>query len=837
MQNAADNEKLLKELKEFVKHYGHILYHSDDIDIIQLGLQQNESSAIFESAKALALKQPDKIFLNFQPKHGFVDSNSDSLSFNKLKDVTVACFSDQLNYAFLAKSDGSILKKRLDGIFTEQTPDDVFLTNIKKGIVLLTLSPNKRYLLSVCQDLEFRVWDLEVEDQRFNYNNGTLKNGDQSPSPPLKQKSFSPIFQNPSALQNLKATFIAPESDWHKRPLTCLKFSPNSKFIVSCSDDKMWNIEEELGPNGGLITASFRKKREAHLASVARCCAFSLDGSTVLVGCDNKMLLTQSAVSDSGFPEKKFMFDSAIRCLHTVKGVNGAHPALEGYSDFVLVLSKMVKVIRVKNSYLQDSKARKVATNEDYEVLCSWSFQKSHENFVTRSWVPESGGFLAMTTSTHCVSLYNLANGHLQREYTYEPGQEVIGIDLFTQEKTSYMLVLCQNEALHREKLELSPNEQASKFCVAPLWGGDQEPTVVVPCISGCKVVEGEDSRWLDLKANVTSCHIDHNGSLIVIGTDCGIVFMYNLDTDEKNTILKFKDCHKNPSLVVLVRIFVVENQNLIVAVDKQHLIKISYKSNVFEYQAASKVKGVWYCSDTNELILVELNQKIKVWKIASSLVDDLIQTNGNCDDPLDGKSAMVRCCDFSSTNYLAVATSNMAKMFNLVDRRNVAPLSFNQSVNCCGFSPDGQSIAFGFADGAIQMYDVELQLLRETRVTSSVKTVCIGNGARVFGALSSQRIHVGRWQAGVANLRIACTELHAKQLIKAANHHRDCFITIDKRSQTIYKVTFFNSRQFTNSNSLQLAEPFSALNINSTPPTRPRLHIKRKQQLFKDNL
>ncbi|XP_039287824.1 apoptotic protease-activating factor 1 [Nilaparvata lugens] len=777
-----DNENLFEELKTFVRHYGHILHQSDDVDIIQLGLQQEESSAIFESARALAQKQPDKIFLNFQPKHKHMECNSDSLSFKIKGHVNVACFSDHLDYAFLGQSDGNINKKRLDRLHSAGLS---FETGHKKSVIHLVLSPNQRYLMSVDQDLEFRAWDLiKINDKRFNLN-GTLKNGNQSPSPPARQKDYSPIFNSGLKLAD---DFIVKET--HRRPLTCLRFSPNSEYIFSCSDDKcvkMWCFEKDIGGVDVL-----RSMWEDKTASVARCCAFSTDGSTVLVGCDNKTLISMSVDGLFARKKKNYNFDSAVKCLHTIVGVNGTHPPIEGHSNFVLVLGNKVEVIRIKNSYLQASGAE-VSTNKNYDVLCSWTYQKSQENFVTRSWVGENGAFIALTTSRHCVSLYNLANGHLQREYIYESSQVIMSIDLLMKENTSYMLVLCENGNLHREKLELAANEQASKLCVAPNWSGHlQQPTLVLPCINGFKVIGAQSiTTEFDLKTNVTSCHIDSNGSVVVIGTDCGTVQLFDLSTGHSSTSLHFKDGNRNPSLVVLVKVFVVESENLIVGVDSKHLVKIFYRSDEIEYQARSKVKGVWYSSDTNELILVELNQQIKMWKVINKveIVDNWTQTNGNDNDLLEGL-ALVRCCDLSSSNYLAVATSKMVKLCNLINKEK-NDLSFDQTLNCCGFSADGKCLAFGFADGAIKIYNVDLQAIGETNVKRSVHRVCVGNGARVFGALSAKRIYLGRLPSASADFRIGCTELVAKQLFKAANH--DCFLAIDTRSQ-IYQVKFYNS-------------------------------------------
>lgn len=56
---------MLKELLEFVNESGPIIQLTDDVDIVQLGLQQFKNSLIYKAAVTLASRRTNASFIEF----------------------------------------------------------------------------------------------------------------------------------------------------------------------------------------------------------------------------------------------------------------------------------------------------------------------------------------------------------------------------------------------------------------------------------------------------------------------------------------------------------------------------------------------------------------------------------------------------------------------------------------------------------------------------------------------------------------------------------------------------------------------------------------------------
>lgn len=156
------------------------------------------------------------------------------------------------------------------------------------GITTCNFSPNDKHIISGCLDNPTQIWNAKTGDKIISLKTTDITCCTYSPNgryivtgnecPEYKQGAINPelkIFEAENG--NLIASYKG-----HKKAITSCAFSPDSKLIVTGSEDftiKVWDI------TSGKEIASF----DDHIAVVTSC-AFSPDGKHIISGSRDKTI-------------------------------------------------------------------------------------------------------------------------------------------------------------------------------------------------------------------------------------------------------------------------------------------------------------------------------------------------------------------------------------------------------------------------------------------------------------------------------------------------------------------------------------------------------------------
>uniref|UniRef100_A0A2H8TPT9 Apoptotic protease-activating factor 1 n=1 Tax=Melanaphis sacchari TaxID=742174 RepID=A0A2H8TPT9_9HEMI len=226
------HEEYVKEIENFVKRYGPNLYKTK-CDIVQLGLQEPETSFIYKESYKLA-KASRKLYFYYdiRPSQNCHPEPHISIIRDKIETVI---FGNQHDEALIATNSGSI---KLWNIISDRC---LYTYNgHTKRVTHLVKNNLKSLFLSTSDDSTIRIWNMNSFPESENSQTRT-------PSPETRQEHWQNVFgQNfkiPTDNTNTDCIFVLK----HDSPVIFAQFSPNDKLIVSSSTDKtlkIWKLKE-----------------------------------------------------------------------------------------------------------------------------------------------------------------------------------------------------------------------------------------------------------------------------------------------------------------------------------------------------------------------------------------------------------------------------------------------------------------------------------------------------------------------------------------------------------------------------------------------------------------
>ncbi|CAH1736793.1 unnamed protein product [Aphis gossypii] len=226
------HEEYIKEIENFVKRYGPNLYRTK-CDIVQLGLQEPETSFIYnESYKLAKASRQLYFYYDIRPSQNFHPEPHISIVRDKIETVI---FGNQHDEVLIATYSGSI---KLWNIISDRC---LYTYNgHTKRVTHLVKNKLKNLFLSTSDDSTIRIWKMNSFPEFENSQTRT-------PSPETRQEHWQNVFRQdfkkPSENTNTDCIFVLE----HDSPVIFAQFSPNDRLVVSSSTDKtlkIWKLKD-----------------------------------------------------------------------------------------------------------------------------------------------------------------------------------------------------------------------------------------------------------------------------------------------------------------------------------------------------------------------------------------------------------------------------------------------------------------------------------------------------------------------------------------------------------------------------------------------------------------
>ncbi|XP_060875475.1 apoptotic protease-activating factor 1-like [Metopolophium dirhodum] len=223
----------IKEIENFVKRCGPNLYRTK-CDIVQLGLQEPETSFIYTESYKLAKASTQLYFYyDIRPSQNFHPEPHISIVRDKIETVI---FGNRHDEVLIATNSGSI---KLWNIISDKC---LYTYNGHTKVVThLVKNKLKNLFLSTSDDSTIRIWNMNSFPESENSKTRT-------PSPESRQEHWQNVYhqdyKRPTGNINTDCVFVLK----HDSPVIFAQFSPyDDTLVVSSSTDKtlkIWKLKD-----------------------------------------------------------------------------------------------------------------------------------------------------------------------------------------------------------------------------------------------------------------------------------------------------------------------------------------------------------------------------------------------------------------------------------------------------------------------------------------------------------------------------------------------------------------------------------------------------------------
>ncbi|XP_043401469.1 apoptotic protease-activating factor 1 isoform X2 [Chelonia mydas] len=289
-----------ENFQEFLSLNGHLLGRQPFPNIIQLGLCQPETSEVYQQAKLQAQQEIVKgaFYLEWINKKSMknlsrlvVRPHTDAVyhaCFSKDGQRIASCGADKTLQVFKAKSGEKLLEIKAH--------DD--------EVLCCTFSVDDRFVATCSVDKKVKIWNsrtgqlVQVYEEHVEQVNCCQFNNtnDQLLLATCSNDTYVKLW-------NLNKKHCRNTMFGHLNSVSHCKFSPDDKYVASCSADgtlKLWEVcsANELKT---IDIKDFFRNADEHQDDVevlVKCCSWSANCATIMVAAKNRLLLLDVITSD-----------------------------------------------------------------------------------------------------------------------------------------------------------------------------------------------------------------------------------------------------------------------------------------------------------------------------------------------------------------------------------------------------------------------------------------------------------------------------------------------------------------------------------------------------------
>ncbi|OCT88724.1 hypothetical protein XELAEV_18017354mg [Xenopus laevis] len=298
-RNILDNQnaKAREHFQEFIAVNGHLLGLNPDISIVQLGLGQAEDSEVYKQAILQAKEELKSgvLYVNWINKQRM--KNLPTLVVRPHKDAVFhACFSPDGRKFASCGADKTLQ------VFRSETGEKLLELEAHDDEVLCCAFSADEKLLATCSaDRKVKIWNAKTgkpirvyEEHTEQVNCCQFTNGLSAPLlATCSNDCFIMLWDETEYSRN---TLIG-----HTGAVYHCRYSPDDRYLASSSMDgslKIWDVESANEEKSIEVAKLFENEDESQPEVLLKCCAWSNDGSRIMVTTRNFLCIFDSTSCD-----------------------------------------------------------------------------------------------------------------------------------------------------------------------------------------------------------------------------------------------------------------------------------------------------------------------------------------------------------------------------------------------------------------------------------------------------------------------------------------------------------------------------------------------------------
>ncbi|XP_026822292.1 apoptotic protease-activating factor 1-like [Rhopalosiphum maidis] len=577
------HEEYIKEIENFVKRYGPNLYRTK-CDIVQLGLQEPETSFIYNESYKLA-KASGKLYFYYdiRPSQNFHPEPHISIVRDKIETVI---FGNRHDEVLIATNSGSI---KLWNIISDRC---LYTYNgHTKRVTHLAKNKLKNLFLSTSDDSTIRIWNMNSFPESENSQTRT-------PSPETRQEHWQNVFRQDfkRPIENTNADCIYVLE--HDSPVIFAQFSPNDRLVVSSSTDKtlkIWKLNDD----------NYKIQKSIMQNHIINRCYF-VENKT----CDSDKILfsTFGSIVSSGIYGCEFPFDHCTGLLYfKEKLLSFFHlPSSEGQDKMLVMTPTLLQ------SYDFNWENEKKTTPplvypkpigyRQYKLI---SISEENTNNFSR--------YIAFSLSNSTIKICDLSNGYNFLDL-YNSNEGISNLDWFwSKTDQSFWLLSAANKSIrlwclkdikqyacaHRTISTNQSNSNIENMCKNEMLS-----------LQNYKLFSEEQNLYCyKLQRNFDAVWLDNDSVLVAAVTKCGTLKILFEGLDQWSMI--------NESVLALTIVHphqFFDQTMIIVACKNLSVYCMKFHKAEYLFKTSQMVDQIFACFDNDDLtIAFLLKQCIKV--------------------------------------------------------------------------------------------------------------------------------------------------------------------------------------------------------------------------------
>ncbi|XP_045443586.1 apoptotic protease-activating factor 1 isoform X5 [Pipistrellus kuhlii] len=282
-----------ENFQEFLSLNGHLLGRQPFPSIVQLGLCEPETSEVYQQAKLQAKQEVDNgvLYLEWINKKNI--KNLSRLVVRPHTDAVYhACFSEDGHRIASCGPDKTLQ------VFKAETGEKLLEIKAHEDEVLCcAFSTDDKFIATCSADKKVKIWNSVTGQLVQSYDEHSEQvnccHFTHSRHHLLLATGSSDCFLK---LWELDQKQCRNTMFGHTNSVNHCRFSPDDKFLASCSDDgtlKLWDVKSANERKSINVKKFFLSSEEPpeDMEVIVKCCSWSSDGSKIMVAAKNKIFL------------------------------------------------------------------------------------------------------------------------------------------------------------------------------------------------------------------------------------------------------------------------------------------------------------------------------------------------------------------------------------------------------------------------------------------------------------------------------------------------------------------------------------------------------------------
>uniref|UniRef100_A0ABM5GFB3 Apoptotic protease-activating factor 1 n=1 Tax=Pogona vitticeps TaxID=103695 RepID=A0ABM5GFB3_9SAUR len=600
---------------EFLSLNGHLLGRQPSLDIVQLGLCQPESSEVYRQAKLKALQELNKgsFYVEWINKKSIknmyrlvVRPHTDAVyhaCFSQDRQRIASCGADKTLQIFKAESGEKLLEVKAH--------DD--------EVLCCAFSADDRFVATCSADKKVKVWNsrtgqlvclFEEHVEEVNCCQFNKTSSHQFLLVTCSNDRFVKLW-------DVNKKYCRNTLFGHRNSVTHCRFSPDDKYVASCSADgtlKLWHVQSANELKTIDIGDFFRNVEDYQTDGelLVKCCSWSSNGAIIVAAAKNKLFIFDVKSSDL-LANIVISHHNTIQYCDFCPNSQMVAVALSHYSVEIWDIDSLSKVADCRGhmswvhsvSFSFDGSL--FLTSSDDQTIRIWETSKVFKSsaIVLKREIdvlfPDNEAIILAIDSSKYLQLINGNTGHTV---------------YLTEMQASCICCCCLSEDLH----------------VAAF--GQRNGTVKVINLPNGNVLK---SRTGHTEA-VQHCQFTSDGNTLISSSDDSTIQVWNWQSEECIFLKGHNEPVKNFSLLKHLRLF---------SWSFDGTVKLwNTVSGELERDLTCHEDAILSCAispDGTMFSTASADKTAKIWRFESLSILHKLNSHKSC----------VRCCAFSSNNEL----------------------------------------------------------------------------------------------------------------------------------------------------------------------------------------